>query len=660
MDLVSPIVDVVGRVWDCTAKHRNYLRGLEENLDNLRTEMDRLKDARNDIKIRVDAEEAAQMMIRTHVVDGWLNSVEAMEPQVDSLRDLKSKGAFDVVTQKALPAVVKALPAENSIVGMDSTFERVWTLLGKDEVGILGLYGMGGVGKTTLLRKINNEFLKTSSVFDFVDFADAFNRGHSIIGFLQATCLLESGVDEDTQVKMHDVIRDMALWIACECGSEKNRVLVKANKASDEPPKADKWIKAQWISMMHTSITQLIVVPDCPRLSTLLLFNNSHLKKIHPNFFQSMPLLKFLDLSSTSISYLPPSIGDLARLEFLDLSDTKIKELPSEIMKLENLKYLSFKMTEKLHQIQPGVIAHLSNLQMLKLRDHNFGDGDEALQASVQELACLKQMNALEILISNVKFLESFLSYPRLVLCTRSLSIESCKGLISLALSSLEYMKRLQKFVIGDCSELKELIIDCSTKTAGVELFRSLEIMVFSALPRLDISWDINIPHAACFKNLHTLFLDQCDMLVNLTWLFLTPNIRVLHVKRCLRIEEIISDEFGAFGASLFSKLATLVLDDLPCLWSICRSPLPFLSLKLIVVLNCPKLRRLPFDSNSAKDKLEKITGRSEWWENLEWDNETIEREFAPYLSKYIPYMFRVYVPQMYLDEENQNACCIS
>ena len=40
--------------------------------------------------------------------------------------------------------------------------------LGDDKVGIIELYGMGGVGKTTLLKKINNEFLKTKLGFDVV------------------------------------------------------------------------------------------------------------------------------------------------------------------------------------------------------------------------------------------------------------------------------------------------------------------------------------------------------------------------------------------------------------------------------------------------------------------------------------------------------------
>ena len=53
-------------------------------------------------------------------------------------------------------------------VGLDLMFAEVWKWLADEKVGIIGLYGMGGVGKTTLLKKINNEFLETKLGFDVV------------------------------------------------------------------------------------------------------------------------------------------------------------------------------------------------------------------------------------------------------------------------------------------------------------------------------------------------------------------------------------------------------------------------------------------------------------------------------------------------------------
>ncbi|CAF1925885.1 BnaC05g11820D [Brassica napus] len=54
------------------------------------------------------------------------------------------------------------------VVGMKAMAEKVCSSLMEHEVGTLGLYGMGGVGKTTLLTLINNIFVNTENDFDVV------------------------------------------------------------------------------------------------------------------------------------------------------------------------------------------------------------------------------------------------------------------------------------------------------------------------------------------------------------------------------------------------------------------------------------------------------------------------------------------------------------
>lgn len=51
---------------------------------------------------------------------------------------------------------------------MDSLLEEVWSCLEDIDVSSIGLCGIGGVGKTTLLKKINNELLIRSHNFDVV------------------------------------------------------------------------------------------------------------------------------------------------------------------------------------------------------------------------------------------------------------------------------------------------------------------------------------------------------------------------------------------------------------------------------------------------------------------------------------------------------------
>ncbi|XP_040943748.1 probable disease resistance protein At1g12290 [Gossypium hirsutum] len=72
---------------------------------------------------------------------------------------------------------------------------------------------------------------------EHTNLSNARNQGHFIIGSLIDACLLEK--EDNHFVKMHDVIRDTALWIAGE--SENGRFFVKSGAQLKEQPKAKKW-----------------------------------------------------------------------------------------------------------------------------------------------------------------------------------------------------------------------------------------------------------------------------------------------------------------------------------------------------------------------------------------------------------------------------------
>ena len=207
MDCVRPILEVATRLWDCTTKRAVYIRHLPQNLNSLRTEMEELKNLYEDVKERLEREEKRQKK-RLRVVDRWLRGVEAMEKQVQEIlakgdEEIQKKclgnccpkncGAsyklgkmviekIDAVTVKKtegsnFSVVAEPLPSPPVIerqldktVGQDLLFGKVckWLQDDGEQVSSIGLYGMGGVGKTTLLTRINNELLKTRVEFDAV------------------------------------------------------------------------------------------------------------------------------------------------------------------------------------------------------------------------------------------------------------------------------------------------------------------------------------------------------------------------------------------------------------------------------------------------------------------------------------------------------------
>ncbi|XP_019077694.1 probable disease resistance protein At5g63020 [Vitis vinifera] len=203
MEFLSSIAGLIPCFYDHTSRHTLYIRDLKKNLRALSQKMEELNNLYEDVTARVEGEEQRQMRRRKEV-GGWIRGVEEMVEEVNeilrrgdqeiqkrclrccprncwssykigkavseklvTLSDQIGRGHFDVVAEMLPRPLVDELPMEET-VGSELAYGRICGFLKDPQVGIMGLYGMGGVGKTTLLKKINNDFLTTSSDFDVV------------------------------------------------------------------------------------------------------------------------------------------------------------------------------------------------------------------------------------------------------------------------------------------------------------------------------------------------------------------------------------------------------------------------------------------------------------------------------------------------------------
>uniref|UniRef100_A0A6N2KWX1 Disease resistance protein winged helix domain-containing protein n=1 Tax=Salix viminalis TaxID=40686 RepID=A0A6N2KWX1_SALVM len=163
------------------------------------------------------------------------------------------------------------------------------------------------------------------------------NKGHTMLDRLEKSAIgrLRGG----NYVKMHDLIRDMAIQIL----EENSQAIVKAGAQLKELPDAHEWSeKLKSVSLMHNHIEEIHFghSPRCPNLSTLLLCDNRQLGFIADLFFKQLHRLKVLDLSRTYIEYLPDSVSDLEGLTSLLLKDCqRLSSVPS-LKKLRALKRL--------------------------------------------------------------------------------------------------------------------------------------------------------------------------------------------------------------------------------------------------------------------------------------------------------------------------------
>lgn len=461
-----------------------------------------------------------------------------------------------------------------------------------------------------------NRWICEGFLDEFDDWEGAENQGYNIIGTLIHACLLEEG-HLDYRVKLHDVIRDMALWIARETGKEQDKFLVKAGSTLTEAPEVAEWMGPKRTSLMNNQIEKLTGSPICPNLSTLFLGENS-LKMITDSFFQFMPNLRVLDLSDNSITELPRGISNLVSLRYLHLSLTEIKELPIELKNLGNLKCLVLSGMRQLSSIPEQLISSLLMLQVIDMSNSGICDGDEAL---VEELESLKYLHDLGVTITSTSAFKRLLSSDKLRSCISSVCLRNFNGSSSLNLTSLCNVKRLRRLLISNCGSSEDLEIDWAWEGKKTVESNYLNSKVSS--------------HNS-FHSLELVGIERCSRLKDLTWVAFAPNLKALTIIDCDQMQEVIGT--GKCGESAengdhlspFVKLQLLALIDLPQLKSIFWKALPFIYLNTIHVRNCPLLKKLPLNANSAKGHRIVISGQTEWWNEVEWEDEATHNAFLP------------------------------
>ncbi|GAB4845274.1 hypothetical protein Ancab_038683 [Ancistrocladus abbreviatus] len=476
--------------------------------------------------------------------------------------------------------------------------------------------------------ELTDNWFKEGFLGDHVGIDEFQNHGYDIIGTLLSMCLLQAV--EETHVKMHDVVRDMVLWVARECGQEKEKYMVEAGFRLTKLPAIGKWQRAKVVSLMKNNIVEIIEELSCPCLEALYLHNNS-LKSISPGFFHYAPMLRVLDLSHNySLTELPANICNLVWLEYLNLRGSGITLLPFELRNLVKLKALDLSLMPNLTMIPRQAISNLSALQVLKMRgcggidqsvDSVLMGGSESL---IEEVGCLKHLIFVELSIRSVAALNKYLSSKHLVICTRVLAIEDARLLNSLDVSFLEIAGNLPKLCISNCANLRMLSVNNNLQ----------ERRDASTSVSLHNSWMRHIP---CFKKLTQVNVGLCPVLKDLNVLTFATNLESLIIWCCKGMKKVIGQADNRVTEAIreqteapFSKLKVLRLCNLQQLESICEDSLPFPCLNKVWIAGCPQLKRLPVSTNRMYGSKIEIIASEGWWNELQWDDRASRTIFIP------------------------------
>ncbi|XP_062014915.1 disease resistance protein RUN1-like isoform X2 [Rosa rugosa] len=418
---------------------------------------------------------------------------------------------------------------------------------------------------------------------------DARVKANLVTKYLKASCLLLDG-KEDGCVRMHDVIRDMAMSIALS--EDGYGFLVKTRcELKEWPMDAHEGYSA--ISLMENNISKLPNELVCSKLQILLLQRNIGLKNIPDTFFQSPKELKVLDLSRTNILLRSPSFNlitnlqalyldycesmidismlkSLKKLEILSIRGCDIKEFPREIGQLTNLRMLDLTNIGDIDTVPSQVISRLHRLEELYMKC-KFGDWGSKVEgglysfffgknAGFEELTDLSHLNILEVSIFGPECLPKTVEFdPNWVSFDICINKNSFRGISSLQRDHSHHHSRT-------------LSLDTTINT----------------LP----DWFINV----VTKKAETLFYFECKGLNSIV--VEHDHGRLHRLKRLAvhsndNLKELLNLTTRVSNEPVFENLEELHLKDMGCLKKLCVGELPLGSLRKLKVLDIRQCRDL-------------------------------------------------------------------
>nr|GMC46901.1 disease resistance protein At4g27190-like [Ipomoea batatas] len=261
------------------------------------------------------------------------------------------------------------------------------------------------------------------------NFEQQQNEVVRIVDYLKDSCLLERG-QRFNHVKMHDVVRDVGVWIAksLEEGCKAiNKAGICGVQISQQLFNCSERVKR--VSFMESDIEFL---PNCniqcAEASTLFLQGNRRLLEVPNTFLQGFRMLRILDLSDTKIQFLPhsllqlgelralflqnccelfelPSLATLGMLQVLNCSGSAITKLPEDFEKLTNLQRLDLSRTSMLRKISSEKLSNLCNLEFLNMKGSAIKWGMRKVNdeyVPFDKLLCLNQLISFQIDLEDI------------------------------------------------------------------------------------------------------------------------------------------------------------------------------------------------------------------------------------------------------------------
>ncbi|ESR45750.1 hypothetical protein CICLE_v10003533mg [Citrus x clementina] len=464
---------------------------------------------------------------------------------------------------------------------------------------------------------------------------DARDKLYALVHELRDSCLLLEG-ESNEQLSMHDVVRDVAISIACR----QQHVFSVRNEDVWDWPDKDALRNCKAISLIKNSNREFPEGLECPNLEFLYISLKDFSLEINipENFFVGMKKLRILDFTRMQFSSFPSSIdllvnlhtlcldksalgdiaiiGKLKNLEVLSFLKSDITQLPEELGQLNKLRLLDLTNCFRLKVIAPNVISSLIRLEELYMGNCSIEweverANSKRSNASLDELMHLPRLTTLEIDVKNDSMLpEGFLARK-----LERFKISIGNGLFTHPMiAEQNWFQSLRRFSRkSDRKSLRALKLKlafmdiCSMKLQGInnveclwlDKLQGIENVLFNldteGFSQLKLLWVQNNPDIFCIVDSRAMV--ACDAF---------PLLESLGLHNLINMERICIDRLKVESFNELKIIQAYNCDKLSNIfWLSTTKCLP--RLERIAVINCSKMKEIFSIGDEVDNAIEKI-----------------------------------------------------
>ncbi|KAH7576042.1 hypothetical protein JRO89_XS02G0281300 [Xanthoceras sorbifolium] len=459
---------------------------------------------------------------------------------------------------------------------------------------------------------------KDSTEEQLEDLGDSYFRELQSRSFFQQS---STGSSDTSTYVMHDLINDLAQWVAGEFLLRMENVVEGDNNRERKISKnlrhlsyighglcdgiktfeAFYGVKSlsnlTYNGGLSNGLKMFEAFNDLRHLRTFLPFlpdSGSHLSWDILNVLPKLRRLRILSLKGYEITELSDAIGDLEHLRYLDLSDTAIEVLSNSVGRLYNLQTLKLEGCFNLKKWCEG----MENLCNLRYLSFFFSSNLEGMPSNIGKLISLRTLSDFVVgkstdrglkELKTLKHLRGRLRISRLenvndAMDAKEADLSSKKNLTVLVLEWTGWAPRNEKKEI----EVLDMLQPCNEK---------LEKLTISGYGgTMFPTWLGN----TSFSNLVYLQFVDCNSCTSLPSVGQLPSLKELYIRGMSAIKRVGQEFYGNCCATPFPKLEIITLRWMNewAEWEDGELP----QLRELTIIQCPKLQgRLPKHLPSLK-----------------------------------------------------------